>query len=111
MDEYPDIDSQVDFIVIVSPCQVSEIILNDGSEDTRYAISTAEKILATPSLDQGVCKYPVTYEILEPKPFMTIDETTGEIAIQTHDRSADDTYIVATRAHISVPTDYRNTRF
>ena len=81
MDEYPDIEDHVDFNVIVSPCQVSEISLEDGPEDTRYAISTAEKMLTTPSLDQGVCKYPVTYEIVEPQPFMTIDEKTGEIAI------------------------------
>ena len=65
MDDYPDIEEHVDFKVIVSPCPVSEISLNDGPEDTRYAISTAEKMLATPSLDQGVCKYPVTYEIVE----------------------------------------------
>ena len=109
MDEYPDIETQVDFKVIVSPCQVTEIILNDGQEDTRYAISTAEKMLATPSLDQGVCKYPVTYEILEPKPFMTINEKTGEIAIQTDIRSLDDIYSVSIKASISVPTDHSNT--
>ena len=73
MDEYPDIEEHIDFKVIVSPCQISEISLKDGQEDTRYAISTAEKILATPSLDQGVCQYPITYEIVEPKSFMTID--------------------------------------
>ena len=41
---------------------------------------------------------------------MTIDYKIGEIAIETHDRSADDTYSVAIRAHISVPTDYSNSR-
>ena len=111
MDEYPDIETQVDFKVIVSPCQVTEIILKDGPEDTKYAISTAEKMLATPSLDQGVCKYPVTYEIVEPQPFMTIDEMTGEIAIQTDVRSLDNIYSVSIRASISVPTDHSNSDF
>ena len=39
---------------------------------------------------------------------MTIDETTGEIAIQTDVRSLDDTYSVSIKASISVPTDHSN---
>ena len=66
MDEYPEIETHVDFKVIISPCQVSEISLVHGPKDTRYAISSEEKLLAYPSTNQGVCKYPVTYEIVEP---------------------------------------------
>ena len=73
MDEYPDISKQVDFKVVISPCQVTEISQVGGPEDTKYAISSEEKKLADPSVDQGVCKYPVTFEVVDPLPFMTID--------------------------------------
>ena len=42
---------------------------------------------------------------------MTIDEKTGEIAIQTDVRSLDDIYSVSIKARISVPTDHSNSDF
>ena len=42
---------------------------------------------------------------------MTIDDTTGEIAIQTDDRSQDGTYSIDIKAQITVPTDFSNTEF
>ena len=61
LEEYPDIARQVDFSVIVNPCEVTEITLENGPEDTRYAISSQEKKLITPIVNQGICKYPVTF--------------------------------------------------
>ena len=61
LEEYPDIAEQVNFNVIISPCQVAWISLDGGPEDTKYAISTEEKKLLAPSLDQGVCQYQVSY--------------------------------------------------
>ena len=48
LEEYPDISKSVDFKVIINPCQVTEITLENGPEDTRYAISSTEKKLVTP---------------------------------------------------------------
>ena len=42
---------------------------------------------------------------------MTIDDTTGEIVIQTDDRSQDGTYSIDIKAQITVPTDFSNTEF
>ena len=66
LEEYPDIKKSVDFSVIINPCQVSAITLENGPEDTSYAITSEMMKLSTPSINQGVCQYPVTFEILKP---------------------------------------------
>ena len=42
---------------------------------------------------------------------MTINEETGEISIETHDRGIEGTYNVEIKASSSVPTDFNNNEF
>ena len=81
-----------DFSVIINPCEVTNFEIASGPEDTEYAISAVEKILDLPVISQDACSYPVVYELVNPMTFMTINETTGEIKIETHDRDAEGTY-------------------
>ena len=100
LEEYPAITKRVEFNVIVSPCQAFDILIESGPEDSSYAITSDEMKLSPPTVNQGVCQYPVTYEILEPWPFMTLEESTGELTIQTDVRSYAESYLVLIIAHI-----------
>ena len=80
-----------------------------GPIDTDYAISAVEKRFDLPVINQNRCTYPILFELITPQPFMTIDDKTGEIAIQTDDRDHDQTYSVEVKASITVPIDFSNT--
>ena len=79
-----------------------------GPVETEYAISAVEKSLVKPEVSQDGCTYPVKYELVETYNFMTIDEKTGVISIETHNRDAADIYEVEIRASSLIPVDFNN---
>ena len=109
MADYPDIAVSKEFTVTINPCEVSTFEFKSGPvENAEYAISAVEKILAKPEVSQDACTYPVKYELVETYEFMSIDENTGVISIESHNRDAADIYEVEIRASSLVPVDFNN---
>ena len=109
MAEYPDIAVSEEFTVTINPCEVSTFEFKAGPvENAEYAISAVEKSLTKPEVSQDACSYPVKYELVETYDFMTIDEETGVISIETHNRDAADIYEVEIRASSLIPVDFNN---
>ena len=66
----------------------------------------AEKLsLGTFTVEQDACSHPVTFELLEPLSFISIEQSNDEIFVQTNELLDASTYQVQTKASISFNLD------
>ena len=75
-----------DFTVTINPCQVTDFEAL-GPTDASYLLKAGEKVLGSANGSQGACSYPVKYSLSVLKPFLTLDQITGELKVQTDDSS------------------------
>ena len=111
LDDYPEISAIADFSVIVNPCTVDVLEFTAGPADQRYKIEDPTQSLGFLTTSQGVCTYEVTYELVTPKSFISIDQTTGEVIVQTDDFEDEDLHKIEIKAKISIPIDVNRTYY
>ena len=91
----------------INPCTFNAFEITSGPDDAEYIIEKSLTSLGILTTNQGICTYEVTFEqvVKPPLPFITIDQRTGEVHVQSNDLSEAGNHRVELRAKITVPID------
>lgn len=104
--------SSYDFVVIVNPCTITNVVRSSSVEDIEITVNDPEYISGPYQFDQQpACGYQVDLVVLDMPSFMTHDPAFSEFKVQTSDANDVGIYTVRVRYTIQVPTDATKTDF
>lgn len=73
--DQPDIFKIAEFMVTVNPCQVTDFNIELVPLSQEYTVTADKLKMGTFTVYQGACSHPVTFELVEPLPFVTFDQS------------------------------------
>ena len=98
--DYPDIFKLADFSITIAPCVVTSLEGTGGPDDAEYGVKEPSISLGFVTISQEFCTYPVIYELVEPKAFITVDQNTGEVLVQSDSQEDEELHTIQVMASI-----------